>query len=94
MKSVNEKAISRQEQIQSLQEKLKKMENIKIKSEMKNNYYWKNLDLMIKSNNKRKESELLPQTRRPKAISEAHKKLVEARGENYEIEPYDNFLGK
>ena len=69
------------------------MENIKIQSDYKNKYTGKNIDIIRKDFNKKDESELLPQSRRPKAISLAHAKLVEMRGENYEIEPYDNFLG-
>lgn len=88
-----EKALTKKEKIQLIEEKLKKMEDVKIESEMKNKYRGYNIDMTLKDFNKRNETELLPQSRRPKAISIAHKKLVEARGENYETEPYDNFLG-
>lgn len=77
-----------------IEEKLNKMKSIQLKSESQTKFRGNTLDTINKSFNKRKESELLPQSRKPKAISEAHKKLVEAKGENYEIEPYDNFLGK
>ena len=39
------------------------------------------------------ETELLPQSRRPKRISLAHKHLKEAKGDDYDQQPYDNFLG-
>lgn len=70
------------------------MENVKIQSEFKNSFQGKKIDLVRKDFNKRNESELLPQSRKPKSISIAHAKLVETRGENYEIEPYENYLGK
>mmetsp|Transcript_15778 Transcript_15778/g.16376 ORF Transcript_15778/g.16376 Transcript_15778/m.16376 type:complete len:138 (+) Transcript_15778:21-434(+) len=88
-----DKAITKKEKVQLLEEKLKKMEDVKIQSEFKSKYRGNDIDMQIKQHNKRKENELLPQSRRPKAISEAHKRLVEARGDNYEVEPYDNFLG-
>lgn len=69
------------------------MEHIKIQSEFKDKFKGKNIDITLKQFNKIDESELLPQSRRPKAISKAHKHLSETRGENYEVEPYDNFLG-
>ena len=69
------------------------MEHVKIQSEQKTQFRGKNFDMIIKDNNKRKESELLPQSRRPKSISLAHKHLVAAKGEGYDKEPYDNFLG-
>ncbi len=88
-----EKPLTKLDKIRNLEEKLKSMENVKIESEFKNKFRGNAVDIKVSSYNKRKEGELLPQSRRPKAISLAHAKLVEAIGENYENEPYQNYLG-
>lgn len=85
--------INRMEKIRLLEEKLKSMEGVKIESEFKRKFKGEAFEMKNKEFNKRKESELIPQSRRPKAISLAHQKLKEMIGENYETEPYQNYLG-
>lgn len=89
---ISAKPKTKRDKINELEEKLKSMDNIKIKSEYKNNFIGNSYDIKVNSFNKRKESELLPQSRRPKALSIAHKHLLETRGDNYENEPYDNLM--
>ena len=77
-----DRAITKLEKIQLLEEKLKKMEDVKIQSDYKTNFGRKRYDLRRTDFNKRKESELLPQSRKPKAISKAYAHLKEAHGED------------
>jgi hypothetical protein len=85
--------LTKLDKIRVLEEKLKSMDEVKIQSEFKTKFYSKEIDLKQKDFNKRKQSELQSQSRRPKADSIAHKKLLEAIGDNYENEPYQNYLG-
>jgi hypothetical protein len=91
--SVSEKPLSKDEKIQVLEEKLKNMSDIKLVSTMKQSFKGGNMDFKLKTNNKTKNIDLQPQSRRPKALSKAHKHLTEAIGKDYEKEPYQNYLG-
>jgi hypothetical protein len=62
------------------------MSNVKLTTTMRQSYKGGGYDLQINKNNKRKVSELMPQSRRPKAISKAHAHLLEALGPDYETE--------
>lgn len=88
-----DKPLSKKSKIQMLEEKLKSMEDVKITSEFKTKFKGKDIDMKNKEYNKRNETELLPQSRRPKAISIAHDHLVKQIGPTYESEPYQNYLG-
>ena len=70
--SVNENPRTKDEQIQILEEKLKTMSDIKIESNNSASYKGGSYDILIKDFNKRKTSELMPQTRRPQALSKAY----------------------
>jgi len=85
--------LTKLDKIRVLEEKLKSMDDVKIQSEFKTKFYSKEIDLRIDKFNKTKQHELQSQSRRPKANSIAHKKLLEAIGDNYENEPYQNYLG-
>jgi hypothetical protein len=62
------------------------MSGVKLTTTMKQSYRGGGYDLKITENNRRKVSELMPQSRRPKAISKAHAHLLEALGPEYETE--------
>ncbi|MCQ2816440.1 MAG: hypothetical protein MJ252_04150 [archaeon] len=70
--SIRENPRTREEQIQVLEEKLKTMSDIKIESVNKSSYTGGSYDILIKDYNKRKTSELMPQTRRPQKLSKAY----------------------
>ncbi len=90
---MSDKAITKLEKIQLIEEKLKKLEKYKIQSEYKSNFNTGIIEKQDKKFNLTNETELLPQSRRPKRISLAHKHLKEAKGDDYDQQPYDNFLG-
>ena len=69
------------------------MDDIKLTTTFKQSYKGGDIDFRVTLNNKRNESELMPQARRPKAISLAHKYKVENIGKDYDVEPYQNYLG-
>ena len=69
------------------------MENVKLTSTMKQNYRGGNIDFAFKTYNRIQKPELQPQSRRPKALSKAYAHLKEKKGDDFESQPYDNFLG-
>jgi hypothetical protein len=81
--------MSKAEKIQVLEEQLKTMKDVKLTTTMRQSYKGGDYDLKITKYNKRSESELMPQSRRPKAISKAHAHLVEALGADYETQKFD-----
>jgi hypothetical protein len=81
---VSENPLSKAEKIQVIEEQLKSMSNVKLTTTMRQCYKGGGYDLKISTNNKRKVSELMPQSRRPKVISKAHAHLSEALGPDYE----------
>ena len=83
---------TKDQKIQVLEEKLKKLEHVKIESSMKQSFKGGNLDSRITSYNKLKTNDLQPFPRRPVAESKAHKYRMEKDPE-YKSKPYDNFLG-
>ncbi len=85
--------MTKEEKINVLEEKLKSMNNVKITSTMKQSYRGGNLDFKREVVNKPRSHELMPQARRPKAISKAHQHLSNTIGKDYEREPYQNYLG-
>jgi hypothetical protein len=76
--------MTKSEKIQQLEEKLKSMSNVKLTTTMKQSYKGGSNDIPITNYNKRKVSELMPQSRRPKAISKAHAFKLEKLGGDYE----------
>jgi len=91
--TVSEKPLTKDEKIQVLEEKLKNMSDIKLVSNNKQSYKGGVIDFKQNTNNKTKFADLQPQSRRPYALSKAHKHLTEAIGKDYEKEPYQNYLG-
>jgi hypothetical protein len=89
---VSEKALTKDQKISVLEEKLKSMSDVKMASVTKQTYRGGEIDFEMKANNKRKTQEIMPQSRRPKNISKAHAHLKKA-NDDYETKPYDNFLG-
>lgn len=85
--------MTKDEKIQVLEEKLKKMNDIKLTSTAKQAFKGGNIDFSIIKNNRTQKAELQPQSRRPKPNSKAHAHLSEALGKDYEKEPYSNYLG-
>ena len=69
------------------------MKDVKISSVSKQTFAGGNLDFKIGSFNKRKVSDLQPQSRRPKNISKAHAHLTKTVGDDYQTKPYENYLG-
>ncbi len=61
---------------------------------MRQNYRGGQIDYDSKVFNKQFIPDLQAQSRRPKALSKAYVHLKEKRGEDFESQPYDNFLGK
>ena len=70
--SITENPKSKDERIQALEEKLKSMSDVKIDSVSKMQYIGPSYDILETQYNKRKTTELMPQTRRPKKISKAY----------------------
>lgn len=76
-----------------IEEKLKAMDNVKLTSTMKQNFQGGQIDYDSKVFNRLVVPDLQPQSRRPKALSKAYVHLKEKRGDDFESQPYDNFLG-
>jgi hypothetical protein len=90
---VSENPRSKEDEIHILEEKLKAMSDVKMTSVFKQSYRGGEIDFKSKSFNKLKNSELQPQSRRPKNISKAHEHLKAKIGDDYETQPYQNYLG-
>ena len=70
--SITENPKTKDERIQALEEKLKSMSDVKIDSVSKMQYIGPSYDILETQYNKRKTTELMPQTRRPQKISKAY----------------------
>jgi len=70
--SITENPKTKDERIQALEEKLKSMSDDKIDSVSKMQYLGPSYDILETQYNKRKNTELMPQTRRPQKISKAY----------------------
>ena len=70
--SITENPKTKDERIQALEEKLKSMSDVKIDSVSKMQYLGPSYDILETQYNKRKNTELMPQTRRPQKISKAY----------------------
>ena len=70
--SITENPKTKDERIQDLEEKLKSMSDVKIDSVSKMQYLGPSYDILETQYNKRKNTELMPQTRRPQKISKAY----------------------
>ena len=70
--SITENPKTKDERIQALEEKLKSMSDVKIDSVSKMQYLGPSYDILETLYNKRKNTELMPQTRRPQKISKAY----------------------
>ena len=68
---------TKEERIQILEEKLKGMKDIELGSVSKMSYMGPSYDIRETKYNRKKQSALMPQTRRPKATSKAYKWLKE-----------------
>lgn len=75
---VTENPKTKEERIQILEEKLMSMKDVELGSVSKMSYVGPSYDFRETAYNKRKSNALMPQTRRPKAISKAYAHLVEA----------------
>lgn len=69
------------------------MENVKLTSTSRQNYQGGKIDMDFKDDNRNTDLGLQPQSRRPKALSKAFARMKEIRGDDFESQPYDNFLG-
>jgi hypothetical protein len=69
------------------------MENVKLTSTSRQSYKGGKIDMDFKEDNRNTDLGLQPQSRRPKALSKAYAHLKEKRGDDFESQPYDNFLG-
>jgi len=76
-----------------IEEKLKAMDNVILTSTMRQNYKGGKIDYDFKVFNKQVVPDLQPQSRRPKVLSKAYAYLKEKKGDDFESQPYDNFLG-
>jgi hypothetical protein len=63
---------TKEEKIQILEEKLKAMKDIKLESVSKMSYIGPTYDIRETQYNRKKQKDLMPQTRRPKATSKAY----------------------
>ena len=63
---------TKEEKIQILEEKLKTMKDIKLESVSKMSYIGPSYDIRETQYNRKKQKDLMPQTRRPKATSKAY----------------------
>ena len=70
--SITENPKTKDDRIQALEEKLKSMSDVKIDSVSKMQYLGPSYDILETQYNKRKNTELMPQTRRPQKISKAY----------------------
>jgi hypothetical protein len=71
------------------------MSDVKIISTAKQSYKGGSIDFRTETSKKIKTNDLMPQPRRPKAISKAHAYFVEKNGKDfdYDKEPYQNYIG-
>ena len=69
------------------------MENVKLTSTMKQNFRGGKIDYDFKVFNRLQVPDLQSQSRRPKALSKAYAHMKEKKGDDFESQPYDNFLG-
>lgn len=69
------------------------MSDVKTTSISKQSFKGGSLDYNSKKFNKLKTNDLQPQSRRPKNISKAHEHLKSKIGDDYETQPYQNYLG-
>ena len=69
---IEEKPKTKEEQIQILEEKLKGMKDIELGSVSKMSYMGPSYDIRETQFNRKKQKDLMPQTRRPKASSKAY----------------------
>jgi hypothetical protein len=67
----SERQLTKEEKILVIEEKLKSMKDIKTSSVSKQDFKGGDLDIRINDFNKRNSIDLMPQTRRPKALSKA-----------------------
>jgi hypothetical protein len=75
---VSENPLTKEERINILEEKLKAMSDVKITSTFKQTFQGGSIDMKVDHNNRRKYTELMPQSRRPIAYSKAFEHLVQA----------------
>ena len=69
---ISENPKTKEERIQILEEKLKSMKDIELGSVSKMSYVGPSYDIRETQFNRKKQSALMPQTRRPKATSKAY----------------------
>ena len=69
---ISENPKTKEEKIQILEEKLKAMKDIKLESVSKMSYIGPSYDIRETQYNRKKQKDLMPQTRRPKATSKAY----------------------
>ena len=70
--SITENPKTKDERIQALEEKLKGMKDIELGSVSKMSYMGPSYDIRETQFNRKKQKDLMPQTRRPKATSKAY----------------------
>ena len=75
--TITENPRTKEERIQVLEEKLKAMSDVKIESVNRSAYKGGSYDIITKEYNKRKTSDLMPQTRRTQKLSKAYAFLKE-----------------
>jgi hypothetical protein len=92
---VTEKPLTKDEKIYLLEEKLKSMSDVKIISTAKQSYRGGTIDFKLDTGKKSINTDLMPQSRRPKAASKAQAHYAEKFGKefDYNKEPYPNYLG-
>jgi glucose-6-phosphate isomerase len=90
---VSQKPLNKEERLQIIEEKLKAMDDVKLTSTMKQSFKGGKIDFDFKNNNRRVLPDLQSQSRRPKALSKAYARMKEIKGDDWESQPYDNFLG-
>lgn len=90
---VNQKTLNKEERLQVIEEKLKSMENVLLTSHSRQTYKGGKIDMEFKQYYSNTNKDLQPQSRRPKALSKAYARMKEIRGDDFESQPYDNFLG-
>ena len=69
------------------------MDNVKLTSTSRQTYRGGQIDMDFKEDRRNTNLNLLPQSRRPKALSKAYARMKEIKGDDFESQPYDNFLG-
>merc|ERR1711976_407877 len=84
--TVTEKPLTKIEKIHVLEEKLRAMKDVNFISTTKNSYQGGKLDFKIEHPKKPTPTEIMPQTRRPKAISKTKAHFDEKMGAGYDYE--------